>query len=342
MYNGKCIQCNVPNCKQCISTNVCSACENENQVVSGNKCVTKIDHCEVPDPSGVGCSKCEANYKASGNGCVRCAISDCGRCDTDNKCSVCLNGLTLNKDNTACVKALPNCIEQMTNNACEKCKSGYTINDASQCTICQIDGCGKCNEINVCSACQNGYKFSDDKTKCEPVCNVPNCHQCGSTDKCVSCEVRFGANSNGQCIACTDPNCKFCSGDKPDQCTEEFTKEELEGKKIPWWAWLLVGIGAALLVGFIIFMIVWCCRDPPTLYVEYEENYDEYGKSGASSSSSGSMTSSSKRSSSRRSSSGRSSTDDSGNPHNSGVDRGSSRSSGSSSSSSSSDVSSRT
>ncbi|CAD2213862.1 hypothetical protein, conserved [Angomonas deanei] len=305
-----CIACDDPNCQECTQANVCAKCISEEYTVSkmGSKCVKKIDNCYDPNPTGSGCRVCNDGFKLNNGKCVECAMQDCLNCDTAKKCSSCANGLVPNADHSACVKKLPNCVSQMTNDACDQCTDGYKPSDAKQCVICQVDNCDKCNTVNVCAACKNTYQLLEEGTVCKVVCEVPNCHQCDGYNHCASCNIKFGPNSKGECIPCTDPSCKFCSGDQPDQCTVEFTKEELEGKKVPWWAWLLVGIGAALLVGFIIFMVIWCCRDPVSLMTEYEENYDEYDKASRSGSSSrGSRASGSDGSSSGSGGSGRSS-----------------------------------
>ncbi|EPY17092.1 hypothetical protein AGDE_16434 [Angomonas deanei] len=61
---------------------------------------------------------------------------------------------------------------------------------------------------------------------------------------------------------------------------------------LKWWVWLLVAIGAAGVVALIIALILWCCRSPDMIEVQYEENYYDEGKSKGSSSRSGSSQSS--------------------------------------------------
>ncbi|EPY17090.1 hypothetical protein AGDE_16433 [Angomonas deanei] len=96
-----------------------------------------------------------------------------------------------------------------------------------------------------------------------------------------------------------DPKCKVCNADTPDVCMTFFTDAEMGKTTLKWWVWLLVAIGAAGVVALIIALILWCCRSPAVIEVEYEENYYNIDKSQGSSSRGSSSLSGSRRRSSR-------------------------------------------
>ncbi|CAD2216138.1 hypothetical protein, conserved [Angomonas deanei] len=286
LYGGQCIPCSDANCQECRQKDTCYKCKNDMIVpTGGTKCVVKIADCTTQSSDGSKCVTCNSGFKPYNSGCVRCPIDQCDYCAKAGICSACLNGRVPTVNNDGCVDQIPYCKDHARQGVCQTCIDEYKPNGSGGCNKCTIANCAECSQMQVCSKCEDHYKVIGGGTGCELQCEVENCFQCNKYNECAQCGLGYGVNNNTkQCDHCEDSTCKYCDGDRT-KCVTYFTKEELEGKKVPWWAWLLVGIGAALLVGFIIFMIVWCCRDPVSLTTEYEENYDEYDKASRSGSS---------------------------------------------------------
>ncbi|CAD2212944.1 hypothetical protein, conserved [Angomonas deanei] len=332
--NGACIPCNIVGCNECKVANICSKCADAKSVptLDGKQCVTAVSNCEVYGDGG--CSKCKSGYSLSGNQCVSCPIANCNMCSKPGQCDSCnaVNSVKqeTSEDGKACVANIYKCTKYSSSGACTECVTGYT-SDATgkKCVECSVDGCGRCDERNVCAACKDKYTLSSEN-KCIPGCDVENCFSCVTPNQCSACRSGFALSSvTKACVTCTDPKCKVCNADTPDVCMTFFTDAEMGKTTLKWWVWLLVAIGAAGVVALIIALILWCCRSPSMIEVEYEENYYEEGKSQGSSSRSGS----SRGSSSQGSSESDSMTDGGSSSHSSGSSRSSrsSRSSGSSS-----------
>ncbi|EPY17069.1 hypothetical protein AGDE_16441 [Angomonas deanei] len=284
LYNGQCIPCSDANCQECRQQDTCYQCKKDMFVPPGaTRCAAKIMNCTTQSPDGNRCLVCENDFKPYNSGCVRCPIELCETCATEGVCSSCLNGLVPTMNHDGCVDKIPYCKEHTQEDVCQTCIDGYQSNGRGGCNMCTIANCAECSQMQVCSKCEDGYKVTNAGDVCELRCEVENCFQCNKYNECAQCNLGYGMMNTTHCAPCEDSTCKYCDGDRT-KCVTYFTKEELEGKKVPWWAWLLVGIGAALLVGFIIFLVFWCCRDPVTLTSEYEENYDEYDKTRSGSS----------------------------------------------------------
>ncbi|CAD2212940.1 hypothetical protein, conserved [Angomonas deanei] len=223
-----------------------------------------------------------------------------GQCDSCNA----VNSVKqeTSEDGKACVANIYKCTKYSSSGACTECVTGYT-SDATgkKCVECAVDGCGRCDERNVCAACKDKYTLSSDKT-CIPGCDVENCFSCVTPNQCSACRGGFAlSNVTKACVTCTDPKCRVCNADTPDVCMTFFTDAEMGKTTLKWWVWLLVAIGAAGVVALIIALILWCCRSPAVIEVEYEENYYNIDKSQGSSSRGSSSLSGSRRRSSRRS-----------------------------------------
>ncbi|CAD2212937.1 hypothetical protein, conserved [Angomonas deanei] len=295
--NGFCIACSTVGCSECKKANVCSKCADTKAVptLDGKQCVTAVSNCE--EYSNGGCSKCKSGYSLSGNQCVSCPIANCNMCSKSDQCDSC-NAVDsvkqeTSEDGKACVANIYKCTKYSSSGACTECVTGYT-SDATgkKCVECSVDGCGRCDERNVCVACKDKYTLSSEN-KCIPGCDVENCFSCVTPNQCSACRGGFAlSNVTKACVTCTDPKCRVCHADTPDVCTTFFTDAEMGKTTLKWWVWLLVAIGAAGVVALIIALILWCCRSPDMIEVQYEENYYDEGKSKGSSSRSGSSQSS--------------------------------------------------
>lgn len=172
----------------------------------------------------------------------------CEYTETMEKCATCtpLSGFATkpNKDGK-CDKCIDNCLScEGDLKKCDKnkgtvspnynCKDGYGYIDSTpdesdetkkvyKCEQCKVTNCMTCDDDNEkkCTVCERGYykvegtgEAADTCTKC----NVQNCEACLSKDTCIVCAD--GHLNSDTCPSCTDANCKHCSAEGANKCTE--------------------------------------------------------------------------------------------------------------------------
>lgn len=157
---GLCINCGLPNCAVCSSTNSgrCATC-NPNYKLENGQCV--IPPCNVP-------------------GCLYCSL------DNPNHCNQCLsdyytlsNGRCQSRADTSTTTTtasppgcgVANCAQCRAGNSnyCERCNDGYTLNTAGYCGVtgaCRVYYCVQCQPgfDTKCRVCNNGYGITTEAT----------------------------------------------------------------------------------------------------------------------------------------------------------------------------------
>jgi uncharacterized repeat protein (TIGR02543 family) len=228
--------CNVKNCAECKSENVCSKCKS-GYVLNNGECVTKT--CSIPNCAicldGI-CTRCNAGYKLENGNCVKvsntpCTAANCKTCadNTLNKCSVCNDGYKLNSNGT-CTKcsAISYCEEKDANCNCTKCKTGYYLNSNNKCSKCTKSGCNKCDSTGKCAECKDGYTLVDGS--CTRACsNIDGCEVCNN-NKCTKCKTGYALVS-GKCQKCME-GCQNCNLDvnRCIDCKYGYTLDSTTGK----------------------------------------------------------------------------------------------------------------
>jgi len=178
-----CLPCDIPNCKECISSNnQCTECGSSFFLFNG-KCYSPTEGC--PDgsyQSGTICARCDTN-------CVTCTntATECTKCEHDkvlsgNKCSsICPPNMFAN-NNKICESCRGDCEECTgTPTACTKCTNGkYLLNK-------------ECYEKDEC---EKKYHIPNDLTfTCDKCTN--HCEQCkSSVDFCIKCESSYNLYKN--------------------------------------------------------------------------------------------------------------------------------------------------
>lgn len=194
--NSTCIQCGgAPACTSCnqANPNTCLQCNNGFYLVN-SQCVPCASNCDQCDANG-----CNVFKQSTGQVAVRIngqnvpALCDpgCLKCSNVNpsRCITCLNGYTLQNDNT-CLSCQPPCLTCSTGNpsSCLSCYSNaFLVN--STCTTCNpSSNCLTCNNSNVaqCLTCPYGYNLNTGNNMCVFGC-PNNCLSCLSATFCSIC-----------------------------------------------------------------------------------------------------------------------------------------------------------
>ncbi len=174
-------------CRDLSEENVCLACVSKSYLDSDNKCQPvpngkQIANClyHREEDSQIICDFCSLGFHSGKSSCVKCKIENCGTCDSNaNECAGCFNGMVLNEDETACIKA--------TNLCSENCKSCFSGN------ISPITGCFECN---------TGYmmNFRDmDAINCIPASNLFCWIFDDKLDRCFICDDQNYISLDGHC-----------------------------------------------------------------------------------------------------------------------------------------------
>ncbi|CAD2222159.1 hypothetical protein, conserved [Angomonas deanei] len=279
----ECAKCTITNCVICDKDNHCAGCsEGYAPSNDGTKCVKPVGSCEVLLNTGR-CSKCMSGYQLSSDGfsCTPCQVANCKRCSGDNQCAECVSSSFVLSTDLNCITPVPNCAKATGNRVCVGCNPGYQLTAEGQCMECNLPNCRECSTPTTCSICNANYLLLSGKCI---TCNVDHCLKCSDTDKCKDCSDGYGlVGTTGKCGPCEDPKCWQCALNA-SECTLSRAEIETvkEQKGIPWWVWLIVAIGAAALLGIILFIVLWCCLRKPIVPVTvYEEdNYESDKDSG--------------------------------------------------------------
>ncbi|CAD2213639.1 hypothetical protein AGDE_16106 [Angomonas deanei] len=163
------------------------------------------------------------------------------------------------------------------------CASRLTCTDSSYTLTYHIDSDTAC-------VCEKGgltmtpVAREDRIPNCDVAATSLNFPDCDKTDYtiyiglCVQCKAGYympkaavvnGVHFGGACAACTDGICEADSSN-PSSSTSSSTAPThdaggTQGEKqkgIPWWVWLIVGLGCAVIAGVVVFLAVYCthCR----------------------------------------------------------------------------------
>ncbi|CAD2212936.1 hypothetical protein, conserved [Angomonas deanei] len=279
-YGNRCVPCNINNCLKCGKDNVCDTCASTvsnplRPSEDGKACVRLIPNCLTYDASGA-CKQCDNQYTMSSDkrSCIQCTTANCVSCSLPNACSTCETGFVKSVSGSTCVKPVENCASHSDDGTCTACNSGYYLN-GNRCVKCDFTRCSRCVQDNVCADCAAGYSFPVEGPQCVK-CDIDRCMKCSADNVCAFCEDGFGV-LDSKCSPCLIEGCLLCSANAA-VCDRIVAKDDTTAvnKGIPWWVWLIVGLGAAAILGVILFVVLWCCLRKPVVPVTvYEEdNYD--------------------------------------------------------------------
>ncbi|CAD2212938.1 hypothetical protein, conserved [Angomonas deanei] len=275
-----CVACHVASCTRCSASEVCDTCSSTlasplRPTENGKACVALIYNCQVYDASGA-CKQCDNQYTLSSDRrrCIQCKTANCVACSADNVCSTCEAGFVKSVSGSTCVKPVTNCASHSDAGTCTACNSGYYLN-GNRCVKCDFTRCSRCVQDNVCADCAAGYSFPVEGPQCVK-CDMERCMKCSADNVCAFCEDGFGV-LDSKCSPCLIEGCLLCSANAA-VCDRIVAKDDTTAvsKGIPWWVWLIVGLGAAAILGVILFVVLWCCLRKPIVPVTvYEEdNYE--------------------------------------------------------------------
>lgn len=184
--------CNIQNCVYCVQNNVCGKCGKNYTVYLGSLSICIRDYSPIPNClltplEQTGCYKCADGYTLIDHYlCVLipiptiiCNVAGCNYCLSNNTCSQCMNGYTL--QNATCSPScnVSNCF-QCSGNSCKVCAYGYYLNNqtcvANQnqpgpyCSSTFGNNCAQCTYY-TCTQCSAGNIFNTENNKC---CPAPN------------------------------------------------------------------------------------------------------------------------------------------------------------------------
>ena len=243
--------CNVANCAYCVQNNICGQCATGYTVFlgTGNICIrnySPIPNCMVPLMAAVAtplCAVCSPGYALVDNlACVSisnlvCNIVGCSYCITNNTCSACMNGYTLNSNNNSCTAScsVPNCYQCLNNLNCQTCSYGYYLNNNNCVPVSQSQSfcnttfgstCTACTNT-ICTQCASGTVINTVNGNCCPPItnNIANCASysttwgntgCQYSITCTACQLGsiltapFSGQPQCLSIPCTINNCAYC------------------------------------------------------------------------------------------------------------------------------------
>lgn len=197
--SNSCISCK-SNCLNCVNNTICSECST-GHFLSNKDCVACAKNCAQCNQTS--CISCYSGYGMNENGeCISCNVTNCLKCSSNNICSQCSPGFSLDNVNNICGCSSSQ-LWDSTLKQCLSCNSLYT-------------NCNSCSST-VCLSCQAGY-FKTGATGTCSICNQDtNCNVCSSTN-CLSCISGYYLLPNNTCTSCFE-DCSNCTGSANNQCT---------------------------------------------------------------------------------------------------------------------------
>ena len=219
------IECDVDNCKECITNNVCSKCIDDNYLLNktSNQCKLKcsVINCKECINDMNTCKICNDDYSLDENGKCKvknCKVNGCQKCYDDDaySCEVCKNGYN-HIFNVGCeiICNVNNCTKCKSDDGsiCQTCNDNYLLDENGKCKLrCDVDNCEECvNNPNTCKTCNDNYLL-DENGKCKLRCDANNCKECktGSITKCQICNNGYTLKNEECKLICNDVNCKTC------------------------------------------------------------------------------------------------------------------------------------
>lgn len=125
---------------------------------------------------------------------------------------------------------LPNCQTEI-NGKCVACDPGYSLVEGTCTLTCPtLFNCAACDDstgVEKCDTCINGYYPLPFGEGCgpKPFCAVPDCQTCDpNTFQCSTCKSGYKLDKDGSCT-----------------------------KKLPFWFWIIVGVGGAVILALILY-----------------------------------------------------------------------------------------
>lgn len=226
-------ECSLDACKTCNPTDgqLCDECYLNYDLVHG-ACVKKIPGCIAASLVYENvCELCDTNWELSYGQCL-CKVRNCDVCHENGlKCVQCVEGFTLQNDNTECACTLANCAEcdPRDGTECLACTTGHQPDAHGHCIsdTCSINNCKRCASSTTCSECYDNYDLSTDKQTC--TCMLANCSKCKPSNgqQCLECKTGYKLDMlMNQCL-CSVHFCETCSpsdGSRCDACIAGFIK----------------------------------------------------------------------------------------------------------------------
>lgn len=212
---GKCLECQVNNCKECWGGNPhqCRYCENGFFKTDDSKCEPCIDNCLMCSSSS-GCGLCEDGYWYTSEECAKCQIDNCAKCSSSTKCTKCNDGYTIDS-NYKCVRcSIDNCVECKDQTHCAVCQPYYGVNSKGQCEKGFLDHCINftiTSEGQDCTACEDGYHTLKKFGQCLE--EIENCVSYNADNTCENCNFQSSLDENNICQKCSVANCVSCNND---------------------------------------------------------------------------------------------------------------------------------
>ena len=146
-------------------------------------------------------------------------MAGCNRCSSNNVCSSCLLGFSLN-NNKCSVCSYP-CATCNAQGGCVTCQAPYSLTAAtnSTCFTCTTRNCLQCSVSNTsnCLSCASNYQLVQGS--CVYSCQDNNCLECFFNNICTKCGPGYTPNGTTGCTPCTNaPQCSECSSSNPSIC----------------------------------------------------------------------------------------------------------------------------
>ena len=214
-------------CRKYTSRTVCSECDENHYMVDG-ECVP------IPDSRknmncftfnrDLTCKLCKKGYDLSDGQCQRIGITRCLEVGFNSTCDECESGHVFFGKECEAV-SVNGCLEFETASLCKKCDSSFFLTNGRCVEVSiSIEQCVEYADNETCGKCGEGYILSTDKKKCIDVYDEyveyysPYCSSYTFETSCVVCNDGFYFDTDGECRACSAPNCRYCRPDNPELC----------------------------------------------------------------------------------------------------------------------------
>jgi hypothetical protein len=158
------IPCNVSNCVSCSVNNFCQSCSNGYYLTRAGSClpnICNVQNCQSCSLNNI-CQQCSSGYILTIGGL---AIMSYTNIITFNQ----FIGMMQCTLNTSISCNVNNCQYCLSNNTCTVCADGYTLNNNVCTASCNVTNCYMCGSNNMCSTCMPGYTLGSNGTQCTAI-----------------------------------------------------------------------------------------------------------------------------------------------------------------------------
>ena len=148
------------------------------------------------------CNSCLSDYTAVNGECIKCEISQCSLCLSENECNRCEEGFIL--INNHCINnsgTTPFCLKYK-NNICIQCEDNYILNEG-KCNLNTIYTQNTLYDRLSCTddtirneICMDHYYYKDYNCS---ICYDPKCFFCSDGIGCIICEKGYNL-IDGRCL----------------------------------------------------------------------------------------------------------------------------------------------